>query len=185
MLADGHASPSVPWSRRGSRRILHTLPIAGSAAARMPYLSMSPAILAAFIASTIRACKSVESASKAPTIIDPSISGRARRMNPAQFFGRGSGLGVPGRNRAADNRCAELIWCDRSGGSAIDQQGMLRIRDRLQAIEDELVAADLDEVMVAFDAGTSSGTSHCTVAWFPSRMRHVIRQARFRLSAAQ
>jgi hypothetical protein len=54
---------------------------------------------------------------------------------------------------------------------------MLRIRDRLQAIEDELVAADLDEVMVAFDAGTSSGISHCSVAWFPSRMRHVMRQA--------
>ncbi|HUC65280.1 MAG TPA: hypothetical protein VMA53_07630 [Stellaceae bacterium] len=36
----------------------------------------------------------------------------------------------------------------------MDQEAMLRIRDRLQDIEDELVAADLDELMVACDAGT-------------------------------
>jgi len=36
----------------------------------------------------------------------------------------------------------------------MDQPAMLSIRDRLQAIEDELVAADLDEFMVACDAGT-------------------------------
>jgi hypothetical protein len=36
----------------------------------------------------------------------------------------------------------------------VDQQTMLRIRDRLQAIEDELVAAGLDEFIVACDAGT-------------------------------
>jgi hypothetical protein len=36
----------------------------------------------------------------------------------------------------------------------MDQAQMLRIRDRLQAIEDELVAADMDELMVACGAGT-------------------------------
>lgn len=36
----------------------------------------------------------------------------------------------------------------------MDQQAMLRIRDRLQTIEDELVAAGLDEFMVACNAGT-------------------------------
>jgi hypothetical protein len=36
----------------------------------------------------------------------------------------------------------------------MDQQTMLRIRDRLQAIEDELVAVGLDELIVACDAGT-------------------------------
>ena len=36
----------------------------------------------------------------------------------------------------------------------MDQRTMLRIRDRLQAIEDELVAAGLDEFIVACDAGT-------------------------------
>jgi hypothetical protein len=36
----------------------------------------------------------------------------------------------------------------------MDQHAMLKIRGRLQGIEDELVAADLDEFMVACDAGT-------------------------------
>jgi hypothetical protein len=36
----------------------------------------------------------------------------------------------------------------------MDQHAMLKIRDRLQAIEDELVAADMDEFMVACDSGT-------------------------------
>jgi hypothetical protein len=36
----------------------------------------------------------------------------------------------------------------------MDQVGMLKIRDRLQAIENELVAANLDEFIVACDAGT-------------------------------
>jgi hypothetical protein len=36
----------------------------------------------------------------------------------------------------------------------MDQTGMLKIRDRLQAIEDELIEAKLDEFMVACDAGT-------------------------------
>jgi hypothetical protein len=36
----------------------------------------------------------------------------------------------------------------------MDQAGMLKIRDRLQAIEDELVAAGFDEFIVACDAGT-------------------------------
>jgi hypothetical protein len=61
---------------------------------------------------------------------------------------------VPGENRAADNRGAELIWYDRKVGRAVDQEAMLRIRDRLQAIEDELVEAGFDEFMVATDAGT-------------------------------
>jgi hypothetical protein len=38
--------------------------------------------------------------------------------------------------------------------SEMDQAAILRIRDRLQAIEDELVEAGLDEFMVACDAGT-------------------------------
>ena len=37
---------------------------------------------------------------------------------------------------------------------SMDQAGMLKIRDRLQASEDELVAAGLDEFIVACDAGT-------------------------------
>jgi len=36
----------------------------------------------------------------------------------------------------------------------MDQAAMLRIRDRLQAIEDELVAAGFNEFIVATDAGT-------------------------------
>ena len=36
----------------------------------------------------------------------------------------------------------------------MDQHAMLKIRDRLQSIEDELVAAELDEFMAACDAGT-------------------------------
>jgi hypothetical protein len=36
----------------------------------------------------------------------------------------------------------------------MDQAQMLRIRDRLQAVEDELIAADMDELIVACDAGT-------------------------------
>jgi hypothetical protein len=48
----------------------------------------------------------------------------------------------------------------------MDQEAMLRIRDRLQDIEDELVAADLDEFMVACGAGTSSGTSHAASRGF-------------------
>jgi hypothetical protein len=60
--------------------------------------------------------------------------GRARRMNPAEFSGRGSGLGVPAC-RAADHRCGELIWCDRNFGrrhgpnrrcSDVDQLGLER-----------------------------------------------------------
>jgi hypothetical protein len=36
----------------------------------------------------------------------------------------------------------------------MDQHAMLKIRDRLQRIEDELVEAGFDEFMVACDAGT-------------------------------
>jgi hypothetical protein len=36
----------------------------------------------------------------------------------------------------------------------MDQQAMLEIRDRLQAIEDELVEAGFDEFMIACDSGT-------------------------------
>jgi hypothetical protein len=36
----------------------------------------------------------------------------------------------------------------------MDQHAMLKIRGRLQAIEDELVEAGFDEFMVACDAGT-------------------------------
>jgi len=36
----------------------------------------------------------------------------------------------------------------------MDQAAMLKIRDRLQAIEDELVEAGFDEFIVATDAGT-------------------------------
>ena len=36
----------------------------------------------------------------------------------------------------------------------MDQQTMLRIRERLQAIEDGLVEAGFDEFIVATDAGT-------------------------------
>ena len=39
-------------------------------------------------------------------------------------------------------------------GCALDQAAVLRTRDRLQAIEDELVAADLDEFIVACQFGT-------------------------------
>jgi hypothetical protein len=36
----------------------------------------------------------------------------------------------------------------------MDQEALLGIRDRLQAIEDELIAASFDEFIVATDAGT-------------------------------
>jgi hypothetical protein len=36
----------------------------------------------------------------------------------------------------------------------MDQHAMLKIRDRLQAIEDELVEAGFDEFIVATDRGT-------------------------------
>jgi hypothetical protein len=36
----------------------------------------------------------------------------------------------------------------------MDQAGMLKIRDRLQAIEDELVSAGFNEFIVACDDGT-------------------------------
>jgi hypothetical protein len=62
ILADG--GPIYLSRNRGSPRILRTVPMPASAAARMPYLSMSPASLAAFMASIIRACKLTESASK-------------------------------------------------------------------------------------------------------------------------
>jgi hypothetical protein len=38
---------------------------------------------------------------------------------------------------------------------------MLEIRDRLQAIEDKLVAAGFDEFIVATDAGTFSKAFDC------------------------
>jgi hypothetical protein len=58
------------------------------------------------------------------------------------------------RRRPAEVSCASAVDDMSAAEGGMDQQAMLRIRDRLQAIEDELVAADLDELMVTCDAGT-------------------------------